>query len=155
MDLRNDSLGVEDIQAVTKTVGNVATAIRNKAKAKKAQAQADAGNYFTLRPFLKGLIPIPNYVLQMTAGTGITEAAIKDLPEQSVSASRESIMNALRLGSGLPAVSPAVTVAEDVTATPEKAAAEKITVPADKKKLLYIVGGVAVVGVIIYLVSKS
>lgn len=81
-------------------VKDVVINIRNKAKAKEAQKVADSGGYWTLRPFLKSLIPIPQYILDQVAGQGITEYAVKQLPEQSVGTSNTTILSALQKMSG-------------------------------------------------------
>ena len=68
MDLQNN-LTVADtgvpgggaVDAIASGVKNLATSVRNKAKAKKAQKISDAGGYFTLTPFQKSLINEPDY----------------------------------------------------------------------------------------------
>lgn len=76
MDLRQSSDNV-DIGQITETAGKaisavsgLASGIRNKAKAKKAQKISDAGGYFTLSGFQKSLIPVPDYAKVQAAASG-------------------------------------------------------------------------------------
>jgi hypothetical protein len=59
---------------------NSAKNIRDRAKAKKAQAISDAGGYMTLTPYQKSLIDIPPYILNQTQGTTATAEDIKNMP---------------------------------------------------------------------------
>lgn len=124
------------------SVKNLAAGIRNRAKARKAQKVADAGQYWTLRPFLKGLIPIPQYVLDQVGGQGITEQAVINLPEQAVGTSPATIIKSLKaLSSG--------TIPES-----EKPADITGTVTSFKKYLPWIVG-IIVVGILVIFVWKK
>ena len=75
---RQDNLIVEAAGEVLKAGGSLATSIRNKAKAKKAQKISDAGGYLTLTPFQKSLIDVPDYILNQ--GIGANDKDIKNLP---------------------------------------------------------------------------
>jgi hypothetical protein len=96
-----------DWTQVAQTAGKVAQSapgvmknIRDKAKQKEAQKISDAGNYFTLRPYLKSLIAIPDYVKTMVANQGITQQAVLDLEAQGVGESNTSIISQLKTLSG-------------------------------------------------------
>jgi hypothetical protein len=86
---RHDNVTVADtgvpmgglVDAAATGVKDLAAAIRNKAKAKKAQKISDAGGYFTLTPFQKSLIDVPAYAV--SAGTTAQDA--KDSPAMDIS----------------------------------------------------------------------
>lgn len=153
--LSNDNFGVEDVGKIVEGAKGLAKSVTDRAKAKKAQKTSDAGGYWQLRPYLKSLIPIPNYVVTMTSGQGITEAAIKNLPEQSAGTPNEIIIQALQLASGLqtPSKAPSTVAMEQAgkTLLNEDAAAATSQI---KKALPYIIGAV-VIGFIVYLISKK
>jgi hypothetical protein len=104
MDLRHDNVTLADtgvpggatIDQLASTAKNLAAGIRNKAKAKKAQKTADAGNYWTLEQFLKGLIPIPQYIYDQVKNQGISEYAVLQIPAQGVGTSNANIINLLK-----------------------------------------------------------
>ena len=101
MDLiKNDFVDPATALAAVGTLKSTALAaaksIRDKKKTKEAQAVADKGQYFTLRPYLKSLIPIPAYVVDMAKDKGISEYAVLQLPEQGTGASTSSIIAALQ-----------------------------------------------------------
>lgn len=91
---RHDNVTVADtgvpmgglIDSAATGVKDLAAAIRNKAKAKKAQKISDAGGYFTLTPFQKSLIDVPAYAV--SAGTSAQDA--KDSEATGVTAGQLS-----------------------------------------------------------------
>ena len=133
------------IDTVASTVKNIAGGIRNKAKAKEAQRISDAGNYFTLRPFLKSLIPIPQYVLNQVSGQGITEEAVIQLPEQGTGANASSIIAALKALSGTP--QGAGIPLKNVNAAGTDGGVDI------KKYIPYIIG-VLLLGILVYIIIK-
>lgn len=82
-DAVNDLDSIQVASSVVTGVKNLASNIRNKAKAKKAQKIADAGGYNTLTPFQKSLIQVPEYVNanlnkeQTTLGNEIDKEILK------------------------------------------------------------------------------
>jgi len=101
MDLtKNDSVGADTAMAAVETLRTTALAaikgIRDKAKTKEAQSVADKGNYWTLRPYLKSLIPIPGYIIDQVKDKGISEYAVIALPEQALGASNATIVAKLQ-----------------------------------------------------------
>jgi len=125
------------------SVKNLAAGIRNKAKAKEAQRITDAGNYWTLRPFLKSLIPIPQYILDQVGGQGITENAVIQLPEQGVGSSNSDIIKSLKALSGN-------KPDEKVLGKTPASGAEF-----DIKKYLPFAIGIIILGILIYFIYKS
>ena len=83
MDIRHDNLTLADtgvpagaaIDSVASGIKDIAANIRNRAKAKKAQAISDAGGYNTLTPFQKSLIPVPPYALNTETPTAADAVA--------------------------------------------------------------------------------
>jgi hypothetical protein len=115
MDLRSDNLSISDtgipygeeidkaasqIKKTAQTAGNIFKGIKVNAKTKSAQQTADQGQYWTLRPYLKNLIMIPQYILDQVKGQGITYYAVLQLPEQGVGANNTDIINLLKQTSG-------------------------------------------------------
>jgi hypothetical protein len=158
MDLQHDNLtaaqtgipGGAVVDSLGSTVKNLAAGIRNKAKAKQAQKIADAGNYWTLRPFLKNLIKIPQYILNQVAGQGITEDAVINLDAQATGASNTQIINALKQMSGTSVGAGGIignTNIPAVTPPPE-------TKGFDFKKALPYIIGVVVIGIVIFFIVK-
>lgn len=146
---------VEDAITVGKTLTSAATnlakGIRDKAKAKEAQKIADAGNYWTLRPYLKSLIPIPQYIINQVAGQGITEYAVLQLPEQSAGSSNTQIISALKQLSGTGAgAGQTVNPTGNILATDEN-----VQTGFDFKKYLPYIAGIVIIGLIIYFVTKK
>jgi hypothetical protein len=135
-------------------VKNLAAGIRNKAKAKSAQKASDAGNYWTLRAFLKSLIKIPQYILDQVGGQGITEYAVLNLPAQSTGGTTQGVIDQLKKLSG----QNVTTVgAGGVIGTVPAASEEKTLAPDPittvKKYIPYIVGAI-LLGVVIYFIIK-
>jgi hypothetical protein len=94
------SLGVPGGAAIDQVASGLASTIKNNAKTKSAKKSADAGQYWTLRPFLKNLIRIPQYILDQVSNQGITYYAVLQLPAQGVGANNTDIINALKQISG-------------------------------------------------------
>lgn len=138
-------------QTLVSSTANIAKGIRDKAKAKSAQKTADAGQYWTLRPYLKSLIPIPDYIIKQVAGQGITEYAVLQLPEQSAGSSNTQIISALKQlsGSGSGA-GQTVNPTGNILATDET-----VQEGFDFKKYLPYIAGIVIIGLIIYFVTKK
>jgi len=175
MDLDNrDNLTSEDLGA-PKGTDKIASAIFNVLKPEsKAQKNSDAvkasaaGNYWTLRPYLKNMIPIPQYIIDQVKGQGIAYFAVLQLPAQGVGASNSGIINQLKLLTlgGRDVLKPdptsqaaqpggleiigggTIDASKNVSATPA-AATEQI-----KKYLPYIIGAIILV-IILYFVIKK
>lgn len=82
MDLQNNVVG--EVVTAIEGVGGLAKSIRDKAKAKKAQKISDAGGYFTLTPYQKSLIDIPDYALKQANEQGLNNDQLKDAPPVSI-----------------------------------------------------------------------
>jgi hypothetical protein len=156
MDLRSNNVTGQDVAAQVFTfAGNTAARIRNKAKAKKAQGIADAGNYWTLTAFQKSLIPIPQYIIDQVSGQGITQDAVLNLPAQAASASNPSIINQLKTLSGGGTLAKAVIGDNtQVIGNPPAASPKELEGAEGVKKYLPYIAGAAVLGVVIYLIAK-
>lgn len=137
------------VDKLASTVKNLAAGVRNKAKAKAAQKTADAGQYWTLRPFLKSLIPIPQYIITQVAGQGISENAILQLPEQGVGSSNTQIIAALKQMSGSGNSTNINPTGNEILNEPDENSELNI-----KKYLPYIIG-IAILGLIIYFATKK
>jgi hypothetical protein len=184
MDLRSDNqigaaAGVavgaaqQGVSAVWNLGSNVAKRIRDDAKRKQAQGIADGGNYWTMRPYLKSLINIPDYILQQTANQGISEYAIIQLPAQGIASTNASVIDKLKMITNQPVQSgtaPAVAALRGNIVTLASlssaqggaggtvAAAQKSLTPNTlgqnvQKYLPYILGALAV-GLIGYFIMK-
>lgn len=156
MDLTNNVAGTEFASQAWTTVSNVAARVRNRAKAKKAQGIADAGNYFTLTAFQKSLIPVPQYVIDQVSGQGITKNAVLNLPAQPVGSSNAGIISQLKTLSSGGTLNAAVIGEGGVIGTAPAADPKELTDTTGtkiKNMLPYIIG-VAVVGFAIYFVAK-
>jgi hypothetical protein len=131
------------------TIKNLASGIRNKAKAKKAQGFADRHEYFALSPFQKSLIPIPQYVIDKVGGLGISERAILDLPPQGMLGWEDTLVNLKKLTHPL--------VYQGTTVVNKSASGEDTTTVVStsnmKKYIPYIIG-VVVLAVVIYFIVK-
>lgn len=92
--------GGATVDSLASGAKNLLKGIRDKAKAKSAQKVSDSGGYWTLRPYLKSLINIPQYVIDQVAGQGITEEAVLQLPAQATGSSNTQIIAALKKLSG-------------------------------------------------------
>jgi hypothetical protein len=155
----NDSFGVEDVQKIYEAGANLVKSIKTKKKAKEAQALADAGEYWFLSPTAKKLIQVPSYVVQQVTGKGITQDAILNFPKQPKGTPFEQILPALQLASGYNPVPTAPMTDQSVDQAAQTVmttkASTKGTVENKLKKALPYVIGAAVIGVIIYLISKK
>lgn len=151
VEFKKDHLA-EDVITVGKSLvssaGNLAKGIRDKAKAKAAQKTADAGGYWTLRPYLKSLIPIPQYIITQVSGQGITEYAVLQLPAQQTGASNTQIITALKQLSGSGG-----TGATNVNPTGNTAIGGEAPATDLKKFLPYVL--VLVVLVVLYYIIKK
>jgi hypothetical protein len=184
MDLRSDNqigaaAGVavgaaqQGVSAVWNLGSNVAKRIRDDAKRKQAQGIADGGNYWTMRPYLKSLINIPDYILQQTANQGISEYAIIQLPAQGIAATNANVIDKLKMLTNQPVdpgAAPAVAALRGSIVTMASlsgaggagataAAAQKSLTPNTaaqniQKYLPYILGALAV-GLIIFLIVRK
>ena len=149
-----DNLGVEDVQAVGNVFKGIAGGIVARAKAKKAQKDSDAGNYWTLRPYLKTLIPIPQYIITQVSGQGITQKAILDLPAQAAGSSNAQIINDLKVLSGGGSLA-SMPIGGGVIESATPAATDTTTSMSNVKKYLpYIVISVIVL-IALYFVWKK
>lgn len=150
---KSDNL-VDDAITVGKTLISTATnlgkGIRDKAKAKEAQKAADAGQYWTLRPYLKSLIPIPQYIINQVAGQGITEYAVLQLPAQSAGSSNSQIIAALKQMSGSGAGSTSINPTGNAVATDETTNSGF-----DIKKYVPYIAGAIILGLIVYFITKK
>ena len=155
MDLQKDHVTGQDVAAQAFTfVGNTAARIRNKAKAKKAQGIADAGNYWTLTAFQKSLIPIPQYIIDQVSNQGINQNAVLNLPAQAAGASNATIISKLKTLSGGGTLNTAV-IGDNTQVIGNPAAAEPKTIDAEgMKKYLPYIAGVVVLGVLVYFIVK-
>jgi hypothetical protein len=167
MDLTQNHLSLADtgipggatIDSLASTAKNLAAGVRNKAKAKSAQKISDQGNYWTLRSFLKGMIPIPQYVLDQVGGQGITEDMVI-----SVEATP---------GNGFPSGTPIGTIIAKMTAnasknsvgtggvigtqtapTPTAVVSTSETFFTKYKNIIPYVVVIAIVGIVLYFVIK-
>jgi hypothetical protein len=154
--------GIPGGELIDNIASNLASSIRDKAKGKEAQKIADAGNYWTLRPYLKSLIPIPQYIINQVSGQGVSYYAVLQLPEQSTGASNDSIIRGLKALTGN-GIAPGVTgqaaepAAQSIIGGEQSAATgTPLTLPtltANTKKYL-IIGLVIAVIVIGYFLLK-
>lgn len=168
MDLTQNHLSLADtgipggavVDSLASTAKNLASGIRNKAKAKSAQKTSDAGQYWTLRSFLKGLIPIPQYVLDQVGGQGITEdqvISIEGTPGNGFPTGTpiSTIIARIKAKSGTASIGAGGVISASTTSVP--AATEK-TLASDaassfKQYIPYIVV-IGIVLVVIYIVMK-
>ena len=157
MDLRSDNVaGTEFAGQVWSGVSSAAGKIVNKEKKKAAQKVSDNGQYWTLRPYLKSLIEVPQYVIDQVSNQGITKNAVLQLPAQQTGASQAQIINQLKTLSGGGSLNTAVFGDSGVAATP--AAEPKVLADTAgdkiKRNLPYILISVAAV-VALYFVFKK
>lgn len=151
--------GGADVDKLASSLKNIAAGVRNKAKAKKAQSVADAGNYWTLSEFQKGLIPIPQYIVDQVAGHGISEKAVLSIREQGAGATNAGIIAKLvDITNGASPDSPNLGTGAFVTtgaASTTLASAAKTLDSGDNTKKYLMYGGIALVlGLIIYFIVK-
>lgn len=128
---------------------NLFKGIRDRAKAKAAKKTADSGGYWTLRPYLKSLIAIPQYIVDQVAGQGITEEAVLQLPAQSVGTSNTQIISELKKLSGTVSVG-----ATNINPTGNTILQTEQPEGTFKKLLPYI-GGALILGLIGYVILKK
>jgi hypothetical protein len=164
MDLTHDNLSLADtgipggavVDSLASSAKNLAAGIRNKAKAKSAKAVSDAGDYWTLRPFLKSLIPVPQYVLDQVGGQGITEQQVLDIPEFSKGTPTATIIakitgqaakSSIGAGGVISAATTSVSAATEKTLASDAASSFKQYIP-------YIVV-IGIVLIVIYIVMKN
>jgi len=155
MDNTHDNLTLDEtgipagalIDDLASNAKNLIVNIRNNAKAKAAQKVSDNGQYWTLREHLKGLIPIPQYIIDQVAGQGITESAIKKLPAQSAGASNSLIIMQLKDISG-------TLAGGEINPTGNTTPGYGMLPMTIQKYIPYIIGVIILVG-IIYLISKK
>jgi hypothetical protein len=154
-------------------IGSVVDSIASKlmpqskaAKAAEAVAAITAGHYWTLRPYLKNMEQIPQYIIDQVKGQNIAYFAILQLPAQGVTASNTSIINALKAMTAagrdaIPGIQPDVQagkadalliVGSGGTAV-QAGTAEAGGTTTLTKYLPYIIG-IIVFGIIIYLIVK-
>ena len=136
------------------------------AKSKSAQQAADAGSYWTLRPYLKSLIDIPAYIKDQVANQGINTYAVLQLPAQGTGSSNTQIITDLKALSKAPnmtgvtglAAAPSslaeITSATNAIAMDASGAVTGGTMAGLKTMLPYIIG-LAVIGVLIYFIAKK
>jgi hypothetical protein len=164
--------GIPGGAVVDKIASDLGHGLLVNAKTKSAQSDADAGNYWTLRPYLKSLITIPQYIIDQVKGQNISYFAVLQLPAQGVGASNTTIITALQamtknpnmagvtgqaakpaaqsiIGSGGTAV--AAGSPEAGAASTKEAGAASTNL---KTYLPYIIGAI-ILGIIIYLIVKS
>lgn len=156
MDLQtveHDNL-VDDVittgKTLVSTASNITKGIRDKAKAKAAQKTADSGQYWTLRPYLKSLIPIPQYIINQVAGQGITEYAVLQLPEQTVGANNTEIIQKLKSLSGTGGAG----ATSNVNPTGGVIGGETPEGVDIKKYIPYIIGAL-ILGIAVYFLTKK
>lgn len=153
--LSKDNFGVEDVEKLVSGVKNVQQTLKDNKRRKEAIAFVNRGEYWQLSPYAKSLIPIPNYIVSEISGKGITQEAVLNLPKQAPGTSKEVILQALQLASGLqtPSTTPSTVAMEKAGATllNQDAAAVQSKI---SKAMPYIIG-VVVIGVIVYFISKK
>jgi hypothetical protein len=161
------SAGVPGGAVVDQIASDLAKGIKVSAKTKTAKQTSDAGNYFTLTPYQKSLIPIPDYILNQVANQGITYYAVYQLDAQGVGASQTGIINALKalskspnmLGVGGPAAKPSaqnVIVSSSGNVTSPAAEASKAGTSASITTMLpYIIGGILLIVIGYFLLKRK
>ena len=160
--------GVPGGAVVDKIASDLGHGLLVSAKSKSAQSDSDKGNYWTLRPYLKNLIQIPQYIIDQVKGQNITYFAVLCLPAQAVGANNTQIIKDLQTlsSSGLPAGSDPTSQAAKATAkqvigsggtavAPGSAAAGVSTVSSLTKYIPYIIGGVVLIIIIYFIIKKK
>lgn len=160
--ITHDNLGVEDVTKILDIGKNAVKKLKDRKLAKQANEFVTKGKYWNLSQYSKSLIPIPNNIISETTGKGITQQAILNLPPQKQKApypgTTPEIIASLQLASGM-AVPGVGLTSEGVATAAETAAATQAKAPGGTqeqiKKYLPYVLGVAVIGLIVYLISKK
>jgi hypothetical protein len=94
-----DNLSLADIDPSLGVVDKVASALKPQSKSSKnaeAVAKTANGQYFTLRPYLKNMITIPQYVISQVSGKNIAYFAVLQLPAQAPNTPIELIIPKLQ-----------------------------------------------------------
>jgi hypothetical protein len=170
MDFSKDNLSLADTSvpggaAIDKIASGLASGIRTSAKTKLAKKVSDSGQYWTLTPYQKSLIQIPQYILEQVKNQGITYYAVYQLPNQSVGSNNTQIITQLKtlsVGGVAPGVSgPAATAAaqnvigEAASSVPVgDMKVQTATTGTDIKKYIPYAIGVVVIGLLIYFIVK-
>jgi hypothetical protein len=95
----SDNLSLSDIDPSLGVVDKVASALKPQSKSSKnaeAVTKSANGQYFTLRPYLKNMITIPDYVISQTSGKNIAYFAVLQLPAQAPNTSIDLIIPKLQ-----------------------------------------------------------
>lgn len=136
--------------------------IRNLADRRLAKQALDfdaRGKYWNLNQKSKSLISIPTHILQETAGKGITQKAILELPPQGQSkpypGTTPEIIKTLQLMSGTAIGAEPMSTTEMEAAGKELLAADKAIAGVKVKQALPYIIGAAVIGILIYFISKK
>ena len=162
-------VGGQEISAVLNIVKSL---MPDSKAAKNAQAMKAiaAGQYWTLRPYLKNMEQIPQYVIDQVKGQNIAYFAIIQLPAQGVGASNNDIIKQLQAMTAagrdaIAGIDPTAQSAkpeallivgsEGTAVQPGSAAASAGTGTSATltKYLPYIIGAI-VLGIIIFLIVK-
>jgi hypothetical protein len=162
----SNATGIPGGAVVDKIASDLASGIKVSAKTKSAQKTADSGQYWTLTPYMKSLIPIPQYIIDQVKGQNISYFAVYQLPAQGVGASMTSMIGTLQdetkhpvmTGVGGPAAKPAAqsiigSGGTAVSATDPAAGAA--TTSSLTKYLPYIIGAVALIIIIYFIIKKK
>jgi hypothetical protein len=100
MDLTHDNFLVQyitfAIKAGSKAAPVIAKNTRDRAKSNEAQKISDKGQYWTLRPYLKSLIYIPDYVYKQVLDKNISYFAVLQLPAQTILTPTNTIIKKLQ-----------------------------------------------------------
>ena len=170
MDLQNNfsvsDTGMPGGEIVDKLASGIAQGVKVNAKTKTAQKAADNGQYWTLTPYLKSLIPIPQYIINQVTGQGISYYAVLQLPSQGTGSSNTQIIETLKgltrqpnmIGvTGQAAKPESQAIIGGTSASNIALAAGQIPTTADniKKYLPYIIGGLLVVIIIYFIVKRK
>jgi hypothetical protein len=169
MDLQNNLSVAETGLPMGATVDKVASALAHgivtNAKTKKAQKAAENGQYWTLDPYDKSLIQIPQYIINQVSGQGISYYAVLQLPAQGTGSSNTQIIEALKILTKNPnllgvtgqAAKPESqgVIGGAAASLPKSAGIISSTGENIKKYLPYIIGGLLVVIIIYFIVKRK
>jgi hypothetical protein len=169
LQLKDDLTAADVLGSQGAILDKVANALKPQSKSSKnaeAVTKSANGQYFTLRPYLKNMITIPQYVIDQVSGKNIAYFAILQLPAQAPNTPIELIIPKLQAltQAGVPAN-------VDPTSQAAQAAALQIiggntstantilgVTPANlvniKAMLPYIIG-VVLIGVIAYFIFRK
>jgi hypothetical protein len=164
----SNATGIPGGAVVDKIASDLASGIRVSAKTKSAQKTADSGQYWTLTPYLKSLITIPQYIIDQVKGQNISYFAVYQLPAQGVGASSTSMIASLQdetkhpnmTGVGGPAAKPAAqsiigSGGTAVQATDPAAGSTAASTSTLTKYLPYIIGAAALAIIIYFIIKKK